>query len=428
MKLLRLRLAMTTTFKRKIQVPITVIPTERDKPRVAIFLLAYEPFVGGAELAVKEITGRLKNDFQFDCFTHKFDKSWNEKEVLGGVAVHRLGKGGEAGDYYGHPWEKLRYVFRAWRAAEAAHRVRPFRLIWAIMASYGGIAALIFKLRHPWVPLLLTLQEGDSEAHILRRVGIFYPLWRMLFRRADRVQVISNYLADFARRHGAKAPVAVIPNGVAIQESKEARKQRSKKAGKQNEVVIVTTSRLVLKNGVDILIRAVAELQKNGGGFRLRIVGGGPEEAKLRALAGKLSVANRVEFLGQVPPEQVPQLLRDADIFARPSRSEGLGSSFLEAMSVGLPVVGTNVGGIPDFLKDPGIVGLKDCTGLFTKLNDPKDLAAKIRLLSGNALLREAIVKNAKKLVERNYQWDGIAERMREVFNVCLRQRSGNKL
>ncbi len=424
---------MTAAFKRKIQVPITVIPTERDKPRAAIFSLAYEPFVGGAELAVKEITGRLKNDFQFDCFTHKFDKQWNEKELLGGVAVHRLGnpdvavgvKGGESGDYYGHPWQKIVYVFRAWRAAEAAHRVRPFRLIWAIMASYGGIAAMLFKLRHPWIPMLLTLQEGDSEAHILGRVGIFYPFWRMLFRRADRVQAISNYLADFARRHGAGAPIAVIPNGVADVRSMKY-EVRSKKKG-TDEKVIITTSRLVPKNGVDVLIRAMAELQKNGGGFRLRVVGGGPEEAKLRTLAGKLGIGDRIEFLGQVSPDGIPDLLRDADIFARPSRSEGLGSSFLEAMALGIPVIGTNVGGIPDFLKDPGIVGLKDCTGLFTKLNDPKDLAAKIRLLAGNALLREAIVKNAKKLVERNYQWDGIAERMREVFNACLRQRSGNK-
>ncbi|MBI2406261.1 MAG: glycosyltransferase family 4 protein, partial [Candidatus Harrisonbacteria bacterium] len=216
------------------------------------------------------------------------------------------------------------------------------------------------------------------------RVGIFYPFWKMLFKRADGIQAISNYLGDFAMRHGARVKPVVIPNGVAavrVNSEKRIVNSDSRRRKQQNETVIITTSRLVQKNGIDVLIRAVAELGKSGGSFRLRIAGAGPEEAKLRALAEKLGVKDRIEFLGQVVPERIPELLRDAD-----------------------------------FLKDPGIVGLKDCTGVFAKLNDPKDLAAKIRLLSSNALLREAIVKNAKKLVERNYQWDGIAERMREVM------------
>lgn len=414
-------------FKQKIDVPLTVIPAKRNnRPRVAIFSLAYEPFQGGAELAVKEITNRLRDEFRFDCFTHKFDKEWSANELLGDVMVHRVGKGGEKGDYYGHPWQKIAYVFRAWRSAEAAHREGAFQLVWAIMASYGGIAALLFKLRHPWVPLLLTLQEGDSEEHILKRVGIFYPLWRMLFKRANVIHVISNYLKDFARRHGAICPIVVIPNGVSLAHIRHQKLKIKKKEGKlksQKEIIIITTSRLVHKNGIDILIRAMAELTNAGTrSYRLRIVGGGPDEKQLKTLAAKLNLAGRIEFLGQVAPERVPELLQGADMFVRPSRSEGLGSSFLEAMSLGVPVIGTRVGGIPDFLKDPGLVGVKDCTGLFAKVNDPKDLAERITLLAESALLRAAIIKNAKKLVERHYQWDGIAEQMHEVFEQLLRR------
>ena len=190
------------------RVPITITPpVRRERPHVAIFSLAYNPFVGGAEVAVKEITDRLKDNFRFDCFTHRFDRAWDSHELLGGTMVHRLGEGGDGKEsYYRQPFQKIRYVFRAWRAAEVMHKKDPFAIIWAIMASYGGFAALLFKLRHPRIPLLLTLQEGDSEAHILKRVGVWYPFWKLLFRKANGIQAISNYLADFAARHAHVLP------------------------------------------------------------------------------------------------------------------------------------------------------------------------------------------------------------------------------
>ncbi|HEY4475541.1 MAG TPA: hypothetical protein VJB92_02350, partial [Candidatus Paceibacterota bacterium] len=75
--------------------------------RIAIFSLAYLPFVGGAEIAVKEITDRLPSH-DFFCFTYKFEDSWNDKEKINRVNVLRLGKG-----FLG----KWGYVFKAWRTA-----------------------------------------------------------------------------------------------------------------------------------------------------------------------------------------------------------------------------------------------------------------------------------------------------------------------
>jgi len=93
----------------------------------------------------------------------------------------------------------------------------------------------------------------------------------------------------------------------------------------------------------------------------------------------------------------------------RPSRSEGLGVSFLEAMAAGLPIIGTPVGGIPDFLKDGE-------TGLFTKVDDPEDLAKKIELLFSDEALRQKLVRNGRKLVEEKYQWSKIARDMGKIF------------
>ena len=104
--------------------------------------------------------------------------------------------------------------------------------------------------------------------------------------------------------------------------------------------------------------RAVAFMAM--GNVKLLIVGDGPLRENLKFKIKNLKLENKIELLGEVSPDKVPQYLAEADIFVRPSLSEGLGTAFLEAMAVGLPIIGTPVGGIPDFLKD-------DETGLFAR-------------------------------------------------------------
>ncbi|MBI2466092.1 MAG: glycosyltransferase, partial [Candidatus Sungbacteria bacterium] len=241
------------------------------KPRVLIFSLAYFPLVGGAEVAIKEITSRLDGVFDFDLITLRFDRSHARHEVMGDVSVYRI------------DGNKIVYPIKAALLALKLHRKKKYKVCWSIMAAYAGFAALFFKLFNPRIPMFLTLQEGDSEKHILRRVGIFYPLWRLIFKKADYIQAISNYLADFARRHGAVCPVEVVPNGVDLSKFQipNSKLQINPKVQNQNIKTIVTTSRLVYKNGIDILIRAVAEFKRcRALSFRLQVVGDGPDRLK----------------------------------------------------------------------------------------------------------------------------------------------------
>ncbi|MDO8467165.1 MAG: glycosyltransferase family 4 protein [bacterium] len=378
------------------------------KPCVAVFSLAYHPFVGGAEIAVKEIISRNPAS-DFVILTKKFDRAWPSAESSDNCSILRLGRGEiSPRSYYGGFFGKIFYIFQAVRVAEKIHRSQPFSAIWGMMASYAGIAALIFKLRHPSVPFLLTLQEGDSEAHILRKVGIFYPFWRKIFKKADSIQVISRYLANFARRHGAICPIEVIPNGVDLSDYGTDRTYESYKTNTSNEpYVIITTSRLVHKNGVDILIASLPLLHTTN--YKLLILGDGPDKEKLKDLAIQLGVSDKIEFLGHVEPDLIPSYLLQATIFVRASRSEGLGNSFLEAMAAGLPVIGTPVGGIPDFLKDGE-------TGIFCRVDDPKDLARKINLLIENKDLYKKISESGRVLVAKNYSWDEISSKMSLIF------------
>ena len=116
-------------------------------------------------------------------------------------------------------------------------------------------------------------------------------------------------------------------------------------------------------------------------------------------------------FLGFIPYDKLPLYLKASDIFIRPSRSEGLGNSFIEAMSAGVPVIATPVGGIPDFLTDGE-------TGLFCDPENPADIAEKIKLILDDDNLRKNIVKKARELVEEKYDWNKIVEDYRRLYET----------
>lgn len=358
------------------------------KKRILIFSLAYEPLVGGAEIAVKELTKRLAPDFSFDMCTMRFSEAHAKREQIGGVSVYRVAGG------------KLLFPVAAALRALFLHRRNRYDAVWAIMANRAGAAALIFKLFHPRVPLVLTLQEGDPIPDIMHSVGILRPLFKTLFRRANAVTAISYYLAEWGKKMGAKNTV-VVSNGVDIGKFQNTRAQTP-----TNTKTIITTSRLVPKNGVVDLIDAMQYLPAH---YKLLIIGSGPLETSLKFKVESLKLENRVTFSGEVPHRELPQYLWKGDRFCRPSLSEGFGVSFIEAMAAGLPVIATPVGGIPDFLRDKE-------TGLFCKVNDPKSIADAVLLLEQQPALREAITAAALRMVREKYDWNIVATQMRAVF------------
>jgi len=378
---------------------------EEQKKRVLIFSLAYVPFVGGAELAVKEITNRIK-DIDFDLITLRFNRKWAKNEKIGSVNVYRINGG------------KLLFPFLAFLKGLSLNRKNKYNIVWSIMANRAGFAALFFKLWHLKAKYLLTLQEGDILDYPQKRMGLakifIGGLFKKVFTKADHIQAISNYLADWARNMGAKS-VEVVPNGVSINkyEIRNPKSETNLKSQNSNIKTIITTSRLVRKNGVDTLIKAMAILyvQHRMSNIKLQILGDGQDEKKLKDLAKELNVQNVVRFLGHIEPEYVYKYLAEADIFVRPSRTEGLGSSFLEAMGAGLPIIGAPVGGIPDFLKDGE-------TGLFCKVDDSKDLAEKIKKLIMDETLVKRIAENGRRLVLEKYNWDDLSQRMENIFKT----------
>lgn len=391
--------------------------------RVLIFSTAYFPHVGGAEVAVKEITDRLAT-VDFDMLTVRLDPHDAAEEMVGRVRVYRLGSGRGRLD-------KLLFPFRAARLAHQLHLQHAYDATWSIMASFSGFAARLFKRQHPDVPYVLTLQEGDDLRSIEQKARLVWPWFRDIFQRADQVTCISSYLQSWAKRMGVQVTIAVIPNGVnkmprkagsrhyhkaeAGQNAERSNAELKKQLGISDDAkIVLTTSRLVDKNGIDILLRAFAELCILHSSFcilHLIICGSGPDKEQLKKLAEELNIADRVTWAGFVAPEDLPAYYGIADVFCRPSRSEGLGNSFLEAMAAGVPVVATPVGGIVDFLHDGE-------TGWLAKPEDAKSVAEQLRhvLSESNASEVARVTARAQKLVEEQYTWDSVAEKMKHVF------------
>jgi 1,2-diacylglycerol 3-alpha-glucosyltransferase len=395
--------------------------------RILLFTIAYRPYIGGAEVAIEELVKRMP-DIHFDIITPRYSYTIPVIEESQNVTIHRIGwttkkpiQDMKLGFFVG--LNKIFFPVTSLLYIRNLKKENTFDMIWALMANYAGFAALLYKYFNKDTPYLLSLQEGDFEAKAAKKVRFIKPLFRKIFTKADHIQVISNYLENWAGDMGYKGEVDVIPNGVDMGKfnielnRSEREKIRSKMVTTfdLDDTIIITTGRLVHKNGIDTLIEAMDYLSHD---TQLVILAEGPMEKEYKKLAEKIP-HDRVHFLGSVPNDLIPMYLKASDIFVRASRSEGQGISFIEAMAARTPIVATPVGGIVDFMFDPKDVSHR-ATGLFAEVNNPQSIAKKITTYAYDDTLREMIVDNAEKLAKEKYNWETISVTMNDMFNKII--------
>lgn len=399
--------------------------------KVLIFSLAYYPkHIGGAEVAIKEITERIPpSEFEFHMVTNRFDSTLPKVERVGNVLVHRIGiatKEPAMKDLKKFPLHLNKILFQfgaVWKAA-LLHRKHHYDIVWSMMAHSTGVPGGLFKTFFPRVKYVLTLQEGDPPEYIEKKMAPFGTLFERAFTKTDLIQVISTFLGEWAKRMGYHGDVVLVPNAVnaahfstqyAEGELAPIREKLGKKPG---EVFLITTSRLVKKNACDDVIKALPHLPQH---VRFIILGTGPDEEMLRNLTKELGVESRVSFVGFVDHAEMPKYLKVSDIFIRPSLSEGFGSSFVEAFAAELPVIATQEGGIADFLFDPERNPNKPPTGRAVDARNPEQIARAVTLYMEDKETTAHIVKNAKELAFSRYEWGAISQAMQErVFRAVL--------
>lgn len=164
--------------------------------------------------------------------------------------------------------------------------------------------------------------------------------------------------------------------------------------------------------GADLLIRTVAELSQECRELQLLLLGSGDDLPRLQQLAQTLDVVERIHFFSEFSRRQLAACYGAAEVFALPSTGEGFGLVFLEAMAFGKPVIGTNVGGIPDVVKDGH-------EGLLVEPNVPALSCALRKLLCDRAFGAELGVR-AKERIEREFTFEKFQQRLREIIECVL--------
>ena len=285
---------------------------------------------------------------------------------------------------------------------------------WSLPQGLLGIMAK-YTLK---VPCVTTLHGSDIFG--LRR-PIFKSLNKLAIAHSDVCTANSRASVAMASKISGRENSRLIPMGVnPIQFQKTAEVVDLRKKLQLTGEVILSVGRLIDLKGTDYLIKAVNGVLLEFPRAKAIIIGSGPRKNHLLKLTRDLQLENKIVFLDKVPHAELVKYYSLADVFVLPSiinefgETEGFGVVLLEAMACGLAVIGSNVGGIPDIIKDGE-------TGLLVRPKDPQDLSNQITRLLSDANLREKLVLNAQRLITDKFSWESIADRFMKIYRDALR-------
>src|ERR1700752_507157 len=177
---------------------------------------------------------------------------------------------------------------------------------------------------------------------------------------------------------------------------------------------VLTVARLEPYKGVDMALRAVAQVRNDGLDVNYLIVGSGKKRKEYQKLAAELKIADHVRFVGNVPEAELPAVFNLASAYvgvsrrADGSRVEGFGVALAEASACGLPVIAGQSGGLAEAVRDGE-------TGLVVDPDDPDAVAGALKRLLGDQLLARRLGQSGRKAVETYYNWDRVIRDLRDI-------------
>ncbi|MFY9457878.1 MAG: glycosyltransferase family 4 protein [Candidatus Spechtbacterales bacterium] len=224
-------------------------------------------------------------------------------------------------------------------------------------------------------------------ARFLRRIVPIAA--RVSFRNADKIRALTNYFAERVRKIAPGKKYFIFPTYTDIDYFLEETNVSFRK-------YILTVAVLSPIKNIEILIEAFAKIHEQFAGFRLIIAGEGPSLENLKLKVKNEKLEDIVIFTGRLSLGEVREAMKDCYVFVLPSLSEGFGRVLIEAMALSKPVIASNVGGIPEIVKD-GENGF---------LIEPKDtalLAEKLSLLLGDEVLARSMGKRGREFCKNNF-------------------------
>jgi len=306
-----------------------------------------------------------------------------------------------------------RWMYRGIRAlVNQIHRGFPFELIHAHTALPDGYAGAVLA-QSLGRPLVITIHGRDLQ-HTIRRNARCKEALAYAIRSAARVIVVSRKLKRLVEHFfpSEVRKTVIVHNGVDLAKIEVALKSACREGG--NGPRIVSVSNLMRSKGIDLNLYAIHRLRSKHPTIRYVVVGDGPEFAALRALARRLCIEDRVEFVGRLPHLKALQYIATADVFSLPSWSEGFGIVYIEAMACGKPVITCQGEGPEDFVEHGK-------TGLLVKPRDVDSLVEALDFLLSHPKEARAMGEHARRVVLENYTWEKNAENTIKVYREALK-------
>ena len=303
------------------------------------------------------------------------------------------------------------YVLRLWRAAGRAQLLH-------VMANSGWSWHLfavpaIWVARARGVPVVLNYRGGGAADFLARSQRQV----RFSMRQVAAVIVPSGFLVNVFQRFGIAAEI--VPNILDLARFHPADAARlgaaARQGGPRSQVVVARNLEAIYDNAT--AIQAFALLRQRLPGALLTVAGSGPEAGRLQALVLALGMNDAVRFTGTLDRDAMVALYATADVSLNPSLTDNSPNSVLESMASGVPVVSTDVGGVPFILEDGR-------TGLLVPPGDAQAMAAALYRLLTDEALWQSLVTASQAEVQR-YAWPQVAARLLGVYRRAIKPLAG---
>ncbi len=357
---------------------------------VALFFSQFLP--GGTEGQMIELARRLdRARFEVHIACLHRSGSWFSRACEGAASVAEF------------PIHSFRHPRTLGRMREFASWCQARRI--AVLHA-ADLYANVFALPAAAAARVPARIGNRREINPDKGVGLI-ALQRLSYAFAHRL--VANSTAAAARLRQERVDnriVAVIPNGIDL--SAYGSRPRPSRLRR-----ITTVANLRAEKAHETLIEAAALLVRDYPDVEFRFVGAGPRLHDLKTLAERRGVEGRVHFLGH--REDVPALLAESDIFALTSRSEAFPNSVMEAMASGLPVVATDVGGVPELIEH-------ERNGLLVRVDDVAALTAALRGLIERPAHAAALGQAARQTIHARFSFDRMVSSFEDLYLDLLRR------
>ncbi len=365
----------------------------------------FPPLGGGTGTVNRAILQRLaaRPELEIDLITSALGARYEKEYFAGQIHICKVPVNNQ-NLHHSSNRELVTYAARALVLALKRQRARPYDFCFAWSAVPAGGVALALR-RLSGLRYLVRVCGPDIPG-FEERYGPLYPILkptiRAVWHGAEVVVAKCEGEAEMIRKVDRNVKIELVPNGV----DREAFPQAP--IGDGGPLRVLCVARLIERKGQRHLIEAVQRLAAHGQAVSVELIGEGDARAAYKQYAQSLSVADRVQFSGYVPREEIAAHYAAAHVFVLPSYNEGMSVATLEAMAAGLPVIVTRTGGTTELVAE-GVNGLTfdwaDVEALTFHLS---------RLAQDRSLARKMGAASRERAAQ--FAWDAAAQTYAHMF------------